>query len=137
MKTRVHKAKIAQTEPVSVDKSPSNDDFSQDWRKTNPGLHLLYVKTAVKHLVAIDDMLLKLNDFSNGNMMGAIEALDNERAKLVKTNAAYADADEIIKSIGPFRRYDRLPRTSPSSVMVRCDHAPAQDRWAQHRLPPR
>ena len=73
--------------------------FKEDHRKTNPGLHLLYVKTAVVHLTVIDECLKKLEYQSNLNMLDSIQALYKERGKLVKNNAAYADAQEILDSI--------------------------------------
>jgi len=75
--------------------------FTQDFRKENPGLHLLYVKTAVKHLHLIGQMMRQASDCSNMNMLGVYDALLKEREILVTTNAAYADADEILKSIFP------------------------------------
>jgi len=71
--------------------------FKQDWRKTNPALHLLYTKWAVGNLVVIDRALKKLVDTHNISMFGAIFALNKERAKLVAEDAAYADADEILR----------------------------------------
>jgi hypothetical protein len=71
--------------------------FKQDWRKTNSALHLLYTKWAVGNLVVIDRALKKLVDTHNISMFGAIFALKKERAKLVAEDAAYADADEILR----------------------------------------
>lgn len=74
-------------------------DFKEDRSISNPQAHLLYVKWAVKHLVTIDDCIRKITNFSNLNMMNILEAMWEERNKLVRENAAYADAQEIISSI--------------------------------------
>lgn len=63
--------------------------FKNDFRKENPALHLLYTRTACKHLTVIDRMMQTLADFSNINMLGPLEALGNSRATLVRENAAY------------------------------------------------
>lgn len=73
--------------------------FKTDHRKSNPGLHMLYTKWAVTHLSAIDECLEKLNAFSNLNMLDITSAMRDEREKLVKTNAAYAEAQEILDSL--------------------------------------
>lgn len=72
-------------------------EFMFDHRKTNPTLHLLYVKTAVQHLLILDSFLVRLHNLANLNLVEAISALSKERERLVKTNAAYADAQEIIE----------------------------------------
>lgn len=73
--------------------------FESDFRKENPSLHLLYTVTAVPHLRAIDRALQTFWEFSNLNMHGPAEALQKERNLLLTTNAAYCQADEILKSI--------------------------------------
>lgn len=73
--------------------------FANDYRKTNAGLHMLYTKCAVKHLVEIDKAIKSFCNFSNINMLGPIEALVSERRKLTTDNAAYAEADDILESI--------------------------------------
>jgi uncharacterized 2Fe-2S/4Fe-4S cluster protein (DUF4445 family) len=70
--------------------------FEHDVREENPGLHLLYVKTAVKHLTLIDRMLQVVEDQANLNMLDLLTAMAAERQKLLDTNAAYADAQEIL-----------------------------------------
>ena len=75
-----------------------------DQSKSNPGLHLLYVKWAVMHLTAIDEMLAKLSNFSNANMHGPYAMLLDARTMLVNTNLAYADAADMLtasKGIDP------------------------------------
>lgn len=68
-------------------------------RETNPGLHLLYVKTACKHLAMIDSMIKRVSACSNLNMDNLMFAIIDEREKLVTDDAAYADADEILQSL--------------------------------------
>lgn len=71
----------------------------QDIRKTAPNLHLLYVKWAVIHLKAIDKCMERLGSFYSLNLLDITEAMRNEREKLVRTNKAYADGQEILTSI--------------------------------------
>ena len=73
--------------------------FTIDNRDSNPHLHMLYVKWAVKHLVAIDKAIECLSDMHNLNLFDIIEAMQIQRDKLINENAAYADADEILNSI--------------------------------------
>lgn len=74
---------------------PTNHDFSEE----NPGLHLLYVKWACKHLAMIDKMIAKLHNQSNTNLHDFITALQEVRAAKVHTCRAYRDADEILVMI--------------------------------------
>lgn len=67
-----------------------------DVRQSNPGLHLLYVKWAVKHLTMLDRMLHELGSCSNINMNDAFRALFNQRRYLVENNPAYGDAHEML-----------------------------------------
>jgi hypothetical protein len=73
--------------------------FKRDERKTNPSLHLLYVEWALQHLTMIERCLDDLNSFSNLNMMDVAFALVKARDKLIKENAAYADAWKFYQSI--------------------------------------
>lgn len=73
--------------------------FKQDFRKENPGLHLLHTKWAVVHLRAIRECLEKLSSFSNTNLWDSMAALEKERVKLIRENAAYADGAEILESL--------------------------------------
>ncbi len=73
--------------------------LTSDFRETNPALHLLYVKWAVQHLAMLDRMLAELWGCSNMNMHGPAAALQKERNKLTTYDAAYLDADEILKSL--------------------------------------
>lgn len=87
-----------EVDPISCDDIDCKT-FEKDYRESNPGLHMLYTKWAIKHLVVIDEFYQKISNFSNLNMMDLLETIKNERAKLILTNAAYADADEILESI--------------------------------------
>lgn len=71
--------------------------FKSDFRKTNPALHLLYVKWAVASLVTIDRAINKLEKLGVLSMNGAICALIKERNRLVEEDAAHADASEILQ----------------------------------------
>lgn len=75
--------------------------------ESNPGLHAIYTRIAVEHLLLIDDMIKQLHECLNSNLCDTIESLNHERDKLVKTDPAYADAQEII---GVIRRHERLVR---------------------------
>ena len=75
-----------------------------DVRKSNPSLHLLYVKWAVMHLSMLDRMLAEISNCSNTNMGGPYAMLLDARTMLVKTNTAYADAADMLlaaKGIDP------------------------------------
>lgn len=74
--------------------------FKEDRRDDNPALHLHYTKQAVKHLRELQRMGKTLLEFSNGNMMGPYRALHEAYRTLIKENAAYADAHEILHSVG-------------------------------------
>lgn len=84
---------------VEVEPNLDTMTFAQDHRKINPGLHMLYTKLAVPHLVEIDKAIRTFNNFNNLNMLGMLDALFTERKKLVTENAAYAEADDILKTI--------------------------------------
>jgi len=80
--------------------------FERDERKTNPGLHRLYVEWAVRHIALFDRVIEAFGGEANLNMMDVTIAVMNERAKLIKTNAAYAEAEKLInifKSVRPIR----------------------------------
>lgn len=77
-----------------------NPEYKFDFRKEKPALHLLYVKWACKHLTIIDECMQRLSDQSNLNLTDMLAAMEQERAKLILENAAYADAQEILDLIG-------------------------------------
>lgn len=70
--------------------------YVDDYRKSNPKLHKLYASSAYRHLMAIDRMISELESFSNINMLDITIVMQNERDKLVRQNAAYAEASNII-----------------------------------------
>lgn len=78
----------------------SKREWASDLRVTKPGLHMLYTTTAVRHLRALDECICRLQNFSNLNMMDAVQALFTERLKLVTTQSAYAQAQAILESLG-------------------------------------
>lgn len=99
---KVVEASVTEADPVAFKDPEINLDtmtFPQDHRKSNPGLHMLYTKWAIPHLVEIDKAIRRFDGFSNLNMMGVMDALFTERKKLVEENAAYAEADAILKTI--------------------------------------
>jgi hypothetical protein len=71
--------------------------FKVDYRQSNPGLHMLYVKTAVDHLALIDRQMAELSGRANGNLLDMVEAMEKQREKLVTENAAYFDAAHILE----------------------------------------
>lgn len=74
--------------------------FKEDYRVSNPSLHLFYVKSAVVILTAMDKASQSLGVLSNTQVWPAMSAIQRERDALVSRNAAFADADEIMRSIG-------------------------------------
>ncbi len=108
----------AEIAAIDAQHSPK-PQFTEDWRETKPGLHMLYVKWGVTHLQAIDKCVKKLSAFSNGNLNDAICALAKERHKLVTTNAAYADADELLeRALHPKRAAQRdLEEAQPKDAV--------------------
>lgn len=71
--------------------------FQSDFRKTNPALHLLYVKWAVANLVTLDRAIKQIEKRGHNSLNEACRALIKERNKLVKEDAAHADANEILQ----------------------------------------
>ena len=88
------------TKKKPLEKTATETELADD--KIEAGLHLLYVKWACKHLVVIDKMIRELGDLSNIHMSEVAEVLFKERNRLVKTNPAYKDANEILVSLKPF-----------------------------------
>lgn len=86
----------------------------RDYRDSNPKLHLLYVKWAVEHLSTIDKMAKKLFKFSNTNMYEVGSGLVEAAKKLCRENTAYADADEILRSID--KKYNSFVEAKPDAV---------------------
>ena len=94
-----------QVSPIAPTTQPSTNTgaFEHDVRD-KPGLHRLYVEWAVRHLAIYEQAILAFDRESNLNMIDGLCVLIQERDKLIKTNAAYAEADKLIKifkSVGP------------------------------------
>ena len=70
-----------------------------DFREVNPKLHLLSVIQAITHLTEIANRIVRLDNFSNINLIDSITALQSERDELIQNNAAYAEAWEILSGI--------------------------------------
>lgn len=92
----------------------------QDFRSENPGLHMLCTKTAVLHLTQIDKALKEFENCSSLNMNDVWLALWYERVKLLRTNAAYMEAQNILNQI----RYAKGKRIHISSD----DHKNEEDK---------
>lgn len=71
----------------------------QDWSDTKPKLHLLYFKSAIIHLKAIDATIQKFHNFGNINMLDVCVALDEIRKTLIRENTAYTEAAELLASL--------------------------------------
>jgi hypothetical protein len=95
---------------MKIKKIPKVTKEREDLSKTNPGLHLIYVEWACKHLVVIDECMTKLWDLSNLNMMDMLDKME-ERENLVKNREAYTVADRILASIkaGKWAPFERCP----------------------------
>lgn len=70
--------------------------FKEDHRETNPSLHMLYTKWAVRHLTLIDQILEAIASEANGNLLPLYASVEKQRKRLVTRNAAYHDAQEIL-----------------------------------------
>ena len=75
--------------------------FKDDWRQKNPGLHLLYTKWALVHLKEVERTMKRFAGFCNFNMMDIMVSIERERNKLIRNNAAYAEAAEMLDSLRP------------------------------------
>jgi predicted RNA-binding protein with PIN domain len=91
---------IVDQEPTRHPIDNAQHVFTEDRRGDKMSLHLLYTKQAITHLRMIDNTLRKLHEFANTNMIGVASALAEQRDLLVNGNAAYAEADKILKSLG-------------------------------------
>ena len=70
---------------------------------SNNTMHMLYTKWAVQHLTTIDNCIERITKYSNVNMLDVVQALYDERRKLIENNPAYKDADEILVLIADAR----------------------------------
>lgn len=83
---------------AKTNKQSGASKFTSDHRD-NPGLHLLYVKWAARFLTILDADIQKYWDMNNLTVHGVIQALQAERKHLVETDAAFAEADDILRYI--------------------------------------
>lgn len=97
--------------------------FKSDYRTENPTLHILYVKMALKNLAIIDRQIQELLNLSNGSVMEMIYAMQNQREKLVKENAAYFDAAHMLEIL--------RGTAEPSGISTepRCDEEDENPEW--------
>jgi hypothetical protein len=106
MKTKSHKTtKGRSATNKSAKTTYLKKDPKEGSRKTNPGLHALYVGWAVKHLAVIEECTLKISNLANLNMNDILIAIYKEKEKLIKINPAYMDAMEILNSIRDIKFY--------------------------------
>ena len=61
--------------------------------QSNPQLHKMYVGYAVLCLRKVDNVLAELCGMQNASLDNMIGEIKQQRAKLVETDEAYADAD--------------------------------------------
>ncbi len=74
--------------------------YNQDFRKNNSVQHLFYTKFAIKNLYLIDKVIEHFASQSHCNTLGFVEVLRHERERLCSEAATYAEAQEILESIG-------------------------------------
>lgn len=84
--------------------------FEIDFRVTNPGLHALYVEQALEALAMVDRCILDISDLAKTTVFGLLEAMHNERAKLVATDAAYFVADRMLKRVNEINESRAEPK---------------------------
>jgi hypothetical protein len=101
MPKKTNKTTAAAIEPTQPQPKQPHQ-FLHDERNANQKLHLLYMKWAIKHLMALDCIQKEIGEFANGNLLGVQVALERERRTLIQTNAAYFDAQEVLHSIVPY-----------------------------------
>lgn len=82
---------------------PEKTSIQIDHSKSNPSLHALYVKNACGALALIDRAIRELENRHSLSLLGMISAMRTERARLLREEAAYRDADEILKEIARSR----------------------------------
>jgi hypothetical protein len=74
---------------------PTNLKYAEptsDYSESNPGLHRLYVFWAQDHLKMIGEFLDRCAEYSNVNINIIAGAVAEQRAILLRTNAAYREA---------------------------------------------
>lgn len=68
----------------------------------NNNCHSLYVEWAYKHLLILNECIVKISNYSNLNMLDAKIALIKERDKLISTNPAYNEAWKTLRDLKQF-----------------------------------
>lgn len=74
-------------------------NFTSDFRKSNPGLHRLYVEYAVDDLATINKALKMLDARGHTCLSGPMCALFAERDKLIAEDAAFAEASKLLRIV--------------------------------------
>lgn len=82
--------------------------FKYDRRQDNAALHALYVKTAIKHILAIDQAIYNFDRFSNLNLNDMLLAMWQNRTKLTIENSAYAEAAEVLNELAGLKLVNKL-----------------------------
>jgi hypothetical protein len=77
------------------DKPIRTRKFANDHRD-NAGLHLLYVKFAISGLLAIDAAIRRIDSEAKTSHSGILCAMFKERNRLLREDAAYAEANEFL-----------------------------------------
>ena len=72
--------------------------FKIDHRE-NKGLHALYVSYAIKGLLAIDRAICLIDAEGQTSHASILLAMLKERAKLIRDDSAYAEADEFLQRL--------------------------------------
>lgn len=73
--------------------------FEEDLRSANPGLHHLYFKYALVNLRKIDHCIQTLSACANTSLSAMLLAMQEQREKLVQSDAAYAEAEIQLREL--------------------------------------
>jgi hypothetical protein len=87
---------IEQSEPDPI--TPPSP-FTVDFRKTSPALHLFHVKDAVEKLAMVRKTIRKFYNCATIHMSTFASILREECQELIRTDAAWAEAQEILNSL--------------------------------------
>lgn len=82
--------------------------FKQDHSKDNVGLHALYVRWAIQHILIIDKAIKSFEDESNLNFLDIIINSRKSRTKLIIENAAYYEAWQILEELANKKLINRF-----------------------------
>lgn len=80
-------------------KPDPNKALESDFRKDNPSLHRFYTVMAFKHLMVLMDQIEALDNLSNVTMLCIVDDRFKEIDGLIKRDAAYVDAWELIQIV--------------------------------------